>query len=406
MISRTRRKVTGFRNNRRVISSPATCFDIFVSRSVSAMPLEIRLIKDSEYKTVVDFFNNARGINHQAGKRQRTHNQFCWEFMNSPDRKTIYAGAWAMETGQQPVMVGIQCAILHKMISADGDCVLAAKGEDTLIEVSALLKFKKTDILKELFAVLTAECRKKGVAYLWGFNNIPASYKRLGLESPFKSFYAVLVLNPLDAYKHITSAKPEEGVFRNIKMAILAGLAYIYTLKRIVVFSKNPRYSMNSGMDDNTDLFRRAAQPQMLFFLHQDHAYLQWRTRKNPYPVTYKSLQLLGRDDKLQAQVICSVNSNVAFIEQTLFDKKLKKSHINFLLKTVIRSLKNENICMVRYTGFNNNILNRREMKLLQNTGFVFTGKGEWFTYKKLTDNCVINPENIYLSRLYKQGIN
>jgi len=51
-------------------------------------------------------------------------------------------------------------------------------------------------------------------------------------------------------------------------------------------------------------------------------------------------------------------------------------------------------------------MLNNREIKLLKNIGFVFTGKGEWFTFKKLTDNSIINPENIYLSRLYKQGIN
>lgn len=163
---------------------------------------------------------------------------------------------------------------------------------------------------------------------------------------------------------------------------------------------------MNSGIDDNTDLFRRAAHPYELFFLHQDHAFLKWRTRDNPCPVKFKSFQLIDHDNILQAQVICSVNNNVAFIEQTLFDARLKKSHVNFLLKKVIRSLKDENICMVRYAGFNNNILNRREMALLKHAGFVFTGKGEWYTYKKLTDNCTINPENIYLSRLYKQGIN
>ena len=46
------------------------------------------------------------------------------------------------------------------------------------------------------------------------------------------------------------------------------------------------------------------------------------------------------------------------------------------------------------------------EMGLLKNLGFVFTGKGEWFTFKNLSGNSNINPKNIYLSRMYKQGVN
>jgi hypothetical protein len=51
-----------------------------------------------------------------------------------------------------------------------------------------------------------------------------------------------------------------------------------------------------------------------------------------------------------------------------------------------------------------NNPLNIREMDLLRNMGFVLTGTGEWFTFKPLSDNSVITPDNIYLSRMYKQG--
>jgi hypothetical protein len=367
------------------------------------MPLEIRLIKDSEYKAANDFFNNTRGINHPANKTVREYNEFCWEFVNCQDRKVIYAGAWDVEEGKESVIVGIQCVIIHKMISSDGNWFLAAKGEDTLIELNAFVKFKKTDILNELFAVLIDECIKIGVEYLWGFNNIPATYKRLGFENPFKSFYAVLVLNPVKAYKNIASLKSENKASDKLKMAILSGLSYLFSLKKILVLSQKQRYHINSEIDENTGLFQRAALSDRLFFLLQDKAYLKWRIQDNPYPVKYRSYQLLDQDNILHAQVICSMIKNVAFIEQTLFDKNLNRRIVNFLLKKVIRSLKNEDICLVRYTGFKNNMLNNREMKLLKNIGFVFTGKGEWFTFKKLTDNSIINPKNIYLSRLYKQ---
>ena len=70
----------------------------------------------------------------------------------------------------------------------------------------------------------------------------------------------------------------------------------------------------------------------------------------------------------------------------------------------MVKSLENELIFLVRYTGTRNNTLNIREMGLLRNMGFVLTGTGEWFTFKPLSENSVITPDKIYLSHLYKQG--
>ncbi|MCX6249768.1 MAG: hypothetical protein NTX61_03355 [Bacteroidetes bacterium] len=370
------------------------------------MPLEIRLLKDSEYKAANDFYNNSRNISHPAKKTVRKYSEFCWEFINRPNGKAIYAGAWDVEDKKEPVIVGIQCVIIHKMISADGNCFYAAKGEDTLIEINALIKFKKTDILRELLTLLIDECRGKGIEYLWGFNNIPATYKRLGFENPYKSFYGVLVLNPVHAYKNIAALKSTNIAFGKLKIAILSGLSYLFSLKKIFILSQKKNYHINFEINENAGLFQRAAFHDQLVFLLQDTEYLTWRISENPYPVKYKSYQLLDHDNMLHAQVLCSINNKVAFIEQTLFDKNLDRKSVNFLLKEVIQSLKNENIGVVRYTGFKHNILNKREMRLLKKMGFIFTGKGEWFTFKKLSAASEINPDNIYLSRIYKQGRN
>ncbi len=369
------------------------------------MHMEIRLIRESEYITVNDFFNNTCGINAPGCKTARDFHRFRWEFLEGPPRKAIYAGAWEVEEGKEPVLAGIQCVIIHQMISADGHTILAAKGEDTLIDIRAIGNYKNTDILKELFTLLTDECMKLGVKYLWGFNNIPATYRRLGFDNAFKSFYAVLVLNPVATYKQMT-AKPGSRALQKLNMALLAGLSYAYSARQFLHLTRKQYYHIDQAINDNTGLFQRAATPGRLLFLQQDDAYLDWRIRKNPYAVNYRSFQFLDRNNILRGQVICSVTGQVAFIEQTLFDKSLKKRNVYYLLKTVIQALKNENICMVRHAGFNNNRLNSREMGLLHNLGFVSTGKGEWFTFKKLSDDPMINPENIYLSRLYKQGIN
>ena len=368
------------------------------------MPLEIRLINDPEYRAVVDFHNNTRNLNGSAKKVMRGTHEFCWEFLNGPNRKAVYACAWDTDDGKDPVLIGTQCMIIHRMISTDGEMILAAKGEDTLIEIKALLKFKKTDILKELNTVLTDECRKNGVEYLWGFNRLPATFRRLGYKIPFKSFNTVLVLNPVKTYQYLLRLRSEHTIWGKLKVAILSGSSYVCSLKRIFVQTCKKGFRINSEINENTCLFQSATCHDRLFFLFQDQEYLRWRIRDNPYPVEYKFFQLLDVDNIVKAQIICSLNNQIAYIEQTLFAKDLNRKSVNFLLKSMVKSLENELIFLVRYTGTRNNTLNIREMGLLRNMGFVLTGTGEWFTFKPLSENSVITPDKIYLSHLYKQG--
>jgi len=231
------------------------------------MSLEIRLLKDSEYKAAIDFYNNTRNLNGPAKKVIRGTHEFCWEFLNGPNRKAVYACAWDIEDGKEPVLIGTQCMIIHRMISTDGKMILAAKGEDTLIEINALLKFKKTDILKELNTLLTDECRNSGVEYLWGFNNLPATYRRLGYKIPFKSFNTVLVLNPVNACQYLLRLRSEHTVWGKLKIATLSGLSYVCSLKRIFIQTRKKGFHINSGINENTRLFQRAAYPDRLIFL-------------------------------------------------------------------------------------------------------------------------------------------
>ena len=187
---------------------------------------------------------------------------------------------------------------------------------------------------------------------------------------------------------------------------MLSTMSFLFSWKKSIIYSQRGNFQLNSDLNENADLFRRAAIPDRLFFLLQDKDYLRWRISENPYPIEYRSFQLLNNENILHAQVICSINKNVAFIEQILFDRNLKMKTVYYLIKKTIKSLKKENICLIRYIGFKNNILNKKEMKMLKNIGFVFTKKGEQVCFVNLSDDFVINSENVYLSRLYKQGIN
>lgn len=371
------------------------------------MSIEIRLLKESEYGVANDFYNKTAHIDRQAPEIPRSYSEFSWEFINCPYGKAIYASAWESEGSKEPVLIGIQSVILLKMIAEDGRQILSAKGEATLIDMKALIKYKRTDILKELFNVLIQECNKAEVEFLWGFNNIPATYKRLGFENPFKSYHGVLVLKPVKAYNNIASLKSNTTVVESIKTAIYVGLAYmLFALKKIFILSERNKYVFNTELGENQNLFHNASFPNKMIFLLQDRNYLDWKIFQNPYNINYRSFQLLDENKLLVAQVICSVQKDVGFIEQTLFDKKIKRNDRKVFLKSILQILENEHICLVRYTGFDSNELNASEMHLLKSVGFALTGKGEWFTFKNLSTKSIINPENIYLSRMYKQGVN
>jgi hypothetical protein len=370
------------------------------------MPIEIRLLKESEYNAVNDFYNKTSHLNCSVPNPSRSYAQFCWEFIRCPYGRAIYAGVWEIDAGKEPVLVGTQSVLLLKMITGEGRQILSAKGEATLIDIKALIRYKETDILKELFAVLLQECGNRGIEFIWGFNNIPSTYKRLGFGHPFKSYYGVLVLKPLKACRNIVSLKATEARSDRLKIAVRTGLSYVYSLKKMFILSRRNRYSFNCELSENGDLFQRASFPDKMAFLLQDKKYLNWKISENPYNISYKSFQLLDENNSLAAQVICSIKKDVAFIEQTLFDGKIMKKERQAFVKRILQLMEKENICLVRYAGFNSNRLNRAEMNLLKSLGFVFTGKGEWFTFKSLSAESNVRPENIYLSRIYKQGVN
>lgn len=371
------------------------------------MPLEIRLINPSEYPVVNDFYNHTSHINRPAPATPRSFSEFCWEFVNCPNGGVIYAGAWETEEGKSPILVGVQCVLMLTMIDTNGKPVKTAKGEATLIDFKATIRYKKRDILKELLDLLIEDCRGKGIEFLWGLNNIPASYKRLGFETPFKSYHGILVLNPFKAHKNIAALKSKNTGKSRFKIALFSVLSYLlFSIKKININSNKMHYRICQGLNENQTLFRHADASGKLLFLLQDSNYLKWRISENPYPIIYKSYELRDMNDMLVAQVICSIQKDVAFIEQTLFDKKINKKIIRFLLKNILHSLKKEGTCLVRCTSFQHNQLNKEEMKILKNIGFTYTGKGEWFTFKSLLNNSGMKPENIYLSRMYKQGIN
>jgi hypothetical protein len=369
------------------------------------MPLEVRLISDADHKAINDFFNHARHVDRQMKQQERKFDEFSWEFIHGPCGKAIYAVALDAEEGKETRIAGIQAVIPFVMVTAGGRSILTAKGEDTLIDIRAQLKYKNKDILRELYDLLFEECRRKNITLVWGFNTAYASYKRLGFDHAVRSYYGALVLKPFRAYKNYLCRKNRNERSGNLRMASLLVFAFLFSLKRFFIRSHPGNFLINTELNENTGLFKRAAGPHDLFYIKQDDEYLKWRISENPYPVKYRSYQLMDADHVLRAQLICSINKNEAFVEQLLFDEELDSKVVFCLLKEMIRKMRKDNLCIIRNIGFQNNAVSRKEMSTLKKLGFVYSGKGEQVSMVSLAGDPEIGMDHIYLSRLYKQGI-
>jgi hypothetical protein len=137
--------------------------------------------------------------------------------------------------------------------------------------------------------------------------------------------------------------------------------------------------------------------------LDQDQTYLNWRIDSNPYRNSYK--QILVSSDSGRKTIGGLLNyrtENFAYLEDLLFGKLAEKKQILGLVKACVFE---KSIHSMRFWGFDSNPQNKKEIELLEKSGFIFVKKGTSFVWKSLSPvEPGILPENILLSRLFTQG--
>lgn len=369
------------------------------------MAIEIRLLRDDEHPLVVNFFNNARSIDHKDQKDWRTLERFEWEFVNSPHGKAVYIVAIETDNDSNTKIVGTQCAIPFIMNSSKGEEILTAKGEDTLIDIIFFKKYRNRDILKEMYNLLFSECTKRGIKLIWGFTNIPSTFKRIGFDSPFLAKNAVMTIKPLSSYKYLSSLNQHNTAKDKFKIFVLSILSSFFGCKRVFVPKCSKKYNYSDRTKENTELFYNVVSDNKTYYsLNQDDKFIKWRLIENPSEITYKTKQFFDENNNLISEIIYSYCKGIAYIEQTMFSNKLRdKTKLSFI-KKIIEELVSEKSIIIRFAGFENNPICKLEIQLLKKAGFIFAKNGAAFVIKSLTGEDIIKSNDILLSRLYFQG--
>lgn len=348
--------------------------------------IEIRLLKEDDIQSINDLYQKGYGV-------VRSNEKFRWEFLQGPAGPAIYVVAVDVKTKS---VVGTQCAIPLYVTNASGEQVLTAKSEDTLVDSA----YRGRNIFEKMYALLFDECRKAGIVAIWGFTYAIKPFAKLGFEIPFRCDFGLLVFDSVKSYKYFNRLKQKRSFVEKAKIAVLV-LASRLKYGIHIGFKATEGYSVSKEVQQSFEDLT-PSQPGV-FFLRHDSGFLAWRLRNNPYPNDHLYYSLINESGKRVGSVVCSCTREVSYVMHLVFARNLSDETKKHFINSVIADL-SEKTSVLRFWGFTHNESGREEIELLRGSGFVFTGQGISFVWKKLDSTSSLTAANFALSRMASQG--
>lgn len=352
------------------------------------MSYEIRVLNESELNLANQLYSKVYG-------KERSLNDFKWEFLEGPIGKAIYVGAF---DGAR--LIGTQAAIPLFFVNKRGDKILTAKSEDTLLDP----EYRGKGLFDKMYEVLFQECKKVGIVSVWGFTYAKKPFLKLGFEIPFETNNAVMVFNPFGSYKYLVSLNPLNKLKEKIKIFGFVMLSYFKSKFSTRNSTSDFKVLVSSVVDSLLNLQIHVLASCESQSLIMDADYLKWRIINNPYNNKYMEAGMFNQIDQKIASVIYNLRpQGVAYIEQILISCELKNKDRAALIFKVLSELKRMGAHTVRFWGMQGSKVNIEEIEILKHCGFVFSGRGTAFVYKRLGEEAV-GSDNLLVSRLFTQG--
>jgi hypothetical protein len=352
------------------------------------MSIVIRLLQRQEYSLANDFFNTTY-------KTNRTLKDFEWEFTHGPFGPSIYVVAIDSEATDQIKVVGIQCAIPISLVNVDGNRVLTAKSEDTLVDPS----YRGQKIFERMYELLFDACLKANIKYIWGFTPARKAFERIGFQIPFQSHQALMVMNPRKAYAYLSRLNPNNKGIDKLK---IAGLTFLSRLASKVVPNPPDLELRRTAFYDKQHTLKALMPSGGLYFLDMTTEYLDWRLKRNPFGNNYENYQVL-QNGKLVADALVNMRlPRLGYIEQIIFAENLNEIDKQKIVGAVVRELKYK-VDLIRMLCFDTNEALIDQEQLFKRSGFIILKRGGYFVWKEL-DDAGVQPKDLFLSRLFTQG--
>jgi hypothetical protein len=355
------------------------------------MAIEIRLLQSTERELANNFFNEIYNTN-------RTFENFLWEFVNGPAGKAIYV--IAVDTSKPALkIVGIQCAIPLELKGTDGRLILTAKSEDTLVHPD----YRGQKLFEKMYELLFKECTTAGIKYIWGFTPALKAFERIGFSAPFSTSQALMVINPIKAFKHLVNLNPKNTVGDKVKILAFCLMSWVRGWKRLLINTSKLVIEEVKVSDKTSVLNTFYPVAPRYFFIHQSDAYLHWRLTLNPFKNNYRNFKVVYNNIP-QADVLINQRQEVSYVEQMLFSSQIASNIRLQTVKKTVSMLLESGTPLIRVLCFNNNEEAIRQIDILKKAGFTYLERGNYFVWKSLDPNNTISVGELFLTRLYTQG--
>ncbi|MEX2234773.1 MAG: GNAT family N-acetyltransferase [Cyclobacteriaceae bacterium] len=354
------------------------------------MAVIVRRLLESEIGLANDFFN-------AVYKVSRSIDNFRWEFLHGPVGPAVYVVAIDDSIKTHTKVVGIQAAIPLQFQNSNGEVVSTAKSEDTLVDPS----YRGQKIFERMYELLFQECKKAGIDFIWGFTPAKKAFEKIGFEIPFQAHQALMVFRPLKAYSYLSSLNPQNRFVDKVK---IGGLTFLSRFASVLtgVVSTEQLTVKKVNLQSKNEMIKKTSQAPSVYFLRMDDNYLEWRINKNPFGNQYENYHLFS-GDKLIADVLVNFRpEGFGYIEQMFFldgiSEKMKKDVLHHVISTM-----KPKVNFIRALCFDTNDELRSQTRLLKRSGFVILKRGGHFVWRALGSR-VLNPNDIFLTRLFTQG--
>jgi hypothetical protein len=351
-----------------------------------AEQITYRLAVDSDIERINDFYNKIYNKN-------RTSEQFNWEFNSAPAGRAIYVIAEEFEK-----IVGTQCAIPYYIITKDNKEILTAKSEDTLVSPN----HRGKHIFDNMYKLLIDECKKNNIAFLWGFTYADKPFKKMGFEIPYKSTMGILAIRPVKAANYFHTVTSNKSFTSYLKILALTHYSFTKFLCLKISSAKKIILSFEDVALNNSEL--NYLKHDELFGIKLDNKFLNYRINSNAYNSNYKTVNWIENGILKGSIRYIITKENVGFIIHAHFNKDLSEKESLLFLRNVILKTNLASCCVIRLWGFTHNIQNSNEVLLFKSAQFVFLRRGISFVGLQLDKNKSVPFSNFVLSRMASQG--
>jgi GNAT superfamily N-acetyltransferase len=354
------------------------------------MGIVIRKLQENELELANNFFNSMYN-------GSRSIENFKWEFLEGPNGKAIYVIAIDDGAFEYTKVVGIQCAIPIELVGGNGEVLLSAKSEDTLVDPN----YRGRKIFERMYEFLFHECRNAGVKCIWGFTPAKKAFERIGFEVPFKANQALIVFNSYRGYSYLSRLNPQNRLIEKLKIGALVLLSRVVSLKR---YSRSKRELpvWKVPLQSKADLIKNLVHSPSMYFLNMTEKYISWRLINNPFENGYENYQFYVTDLLIADVIVNFRQPDLGYLEQLLFTKDASVDLKRIVVIQTVQLMKKK-VSLLRAMCFDINDELQQQEKILKDCGFLIIKRGSFFVWKQLSPSN-LRSNNLFITRLFTQG--